>query len=299
MSQKPFLPLLIILVFCVCLLSVYALVDFEIKIESIPLKKSELSELFNNWAFNEKGAGAGTNNNKNTNLPLESRILLGNINAAEEVISFKDTAFKDTASIDSSQHRILLVGDSMGQSIYFALRNYCEASGHKLFLEAVESSTLIWWAKNDTLAKLIEKYDPTYIIISLGSNELFVPYIQKRKHYLDKIIAQIGDIPFVWIGPPNWKEDTGINTMLESTLGPGKFFLSKDLQMQRLKDGAHPTWKAAYYWVDTIASWIMHKSQYPILLQKKYSPKAKTVHANAVYSLVRAVVRDSASRNKK
>jgi hypothetical protein len=115
--------------------------------------------------------------------------------------------------------------------------------------------------------------------MSLGSNELFVPRIEKRKSNLENILEQIGDIPFIWIAPPNWKEDTGINTMLANTIGEKKVFFSKDLKMERMKDGAHPTWKAAFYWADTISSWIMTKSQYPILLKKtkkNTSPKAST-----------------------
>jgi hypothetical protein len=268
MNHRPYISLLFILAIAIFSFTVYAFITYQINIGEYTIKKSDIAKLSENLAIQVKHKTEKTNNSENY---LASK--------KEDSVKINLTSHIAPASIDTTSQRILLVGDSMGQSVFFALQKYCQNNGHQLFLEAVESSTLLWWSKNDTLAKLIEKYDPTYIIMSLGSNELFVPRIEKRKSNLENILEQIGDIPFIWIAPPNWKEDTGINTMLANTIGEKKVFFSKDLKMERMKDGAHPTWKAAFYWADTISSWIMTKSQYPILLKKtkkNTSPKAST-----------------------
>jgi anti-anti-sigma regulatory factor len=262
MNHRPYISLLFILAITIFFITVYAFVNYQISIGKYIIKKSDIAQLAESIATQKK------NKTQKANTAPKEIDSTNSQKQKHDSLKTKLTTDVAQATMDTTSQRILLVGDSMGQSVFFALQKYCKNNGHQLFLEAVESSTLVWWSKNDTLAKLIEKYDPTYIIISLGSNELFVPKIEKRKPHLENILAQIGDIPFIWIAPPNWKEDTGINEMLVNTIGEKKVFFSKDLKMERMKDGAHPTWKAAFYWVDTISSWIMNKSQYPILLKK-------------------------------
>ena len=102
-------------------------------------------------------------------------------------------------------------------------------------------------------------------------NELFVRDIKdNRQRYVDEIIRQFGDIPYVWIGPPNWKPDTGVNEMIESSVPEGCFYLSytPDQHYGRKKDGAHPDKPSSILWMDRIASWIMNKSAHRIKMEK-------------------------------
>ena len=74
----------------------------------------------------------------------------------------------------------------------------------------------------------MKTYKPDFVFICLGGNELFIKDIKKKRtKYVQKMVADIGSTPFVWIGPPNWKEDTGINDMIHSVVGDERFFLSK------------------------------------------------------------------------
>ncbi len=84
--------------------------------------------------------------------------------------------------------------------------------------------------------------------------------------YVKKILSCIGDIPYVWIGPPNWNEDTGINDMLEATCKKGSFFRSAGMEFKRKKDKIHPTREASALWIDSIMRW-MPKSAHPILAE--------------------------------
>jgi len=117
-------------------------------------------------------------------------------------------------------------------------------------------------------------------MLVIGSNELFVSNIKtKRKPYVEHILKQVGDLPYIWIGPPNWKDDTGINELIVENVGKKRYFASKELKYNRCKDGAHPTHKSAAVWADSIASWIMTKSKHPFKFytpstERKNTPKA-------------------------
>lgn len=177
---------------------------------------------------------------------------------------------------DSSSHYILLTGDSMSEELMFAFKKYAKFNGHKLKTRIWYSSTTPQWGKEGKLSTFIEQYRPTFIIFTLGANELFIRDIAAREKYIRSIVAEANKykIPFVWIGPPNWKDDTGINELIEKNVGPGRFFLSKDLKFKRKSDGAHPTRSASAVWADTISRWVMTQSRYKgeILLR---DPKLK------------------------
>jgi len=192
----------------------------------------------------------------------------------------------ETPKMDSSAQSILLIGDSMLEQLRWAMRDYCEHNGHSLNTVMWYSSQSMWFGQYDTLRYYIKKFKPTYIVLVLGANELFVGDIKtKRAEYVKKIVADMDTIPFIWVGPPNWKKDTGINDLILRYAKPGKYYPSYKISLdnpsfKRYKDGAHPLPATAYYWMDNIAEWIMNESDYPILLNKpdkKYSMSTNTV----------------------
>ena len=182
------------------------------------------------------------------------------------------------APMDTTGKVILFIGDSMLEGLGPRLAAYCDHNGHQLINCIWYSSSTEIWATSGRLKELIDKYKPTYIFICLGANELFVKDIQKnRQRYLDQMIAEIGDIPFIWIGPPNWKPDTGINDMLQATLGDGLFYKSNGEQFERSGDGAHPTRASASAWCDRVCKWVMAKATYPIPLNVPPEPKGRAM----------------------
>ena len=177
--------------------------------------------------------------------------------------------------IDSTSQTILLIGDSMLEQFRRRLRDYCAENGHQMQSVMWYSSQSEWYGKTDTLKYFINKFKPTYVILILGANELFVrDIITKRTPYVKHIIEQIDTIPFIWVGPPNWKDDTGINEMIVSNVGSRQYYPSKNLKYKRYADGAHPKPESASMWCDSVAKFIMEKSRHPILLNpptKKYT----------------------------
>jgi hypothetical protein len=156
----------------------------------------------------------------------------------------------------------------MAEGLMFAFKKYAAYNGHTLKTIIWYGSSTTTWARTDTLRKLISRYKPTYVFLALGSNELFVQNIADREPYIQDVVKQAGKTPFVWIGPPNWKEDTGIGELLHKNVGSGRYFVSRGLTFERASDGRHPSRQASAYWADTISSWVMQAGRHPILLKK-------------------------------
>lgn len=171
--------------------------------------------------------------------------------------------------VDTAAQSILIIGDSMLEGLNKRLADYAKANGHVFNSVIWYSSTTEYWGTCDTLSVFLKRFNPTFIFISLGGNELFVKDIkEKRAKYVKNFINQLGNIPFVWIGPPNWRDDTGINEMIKENVGKGQFFLSDGMHFDRQKDGAHPTYESAALWVDSIARWMPRHAAHPIRLEK-------------------------------
>ena len=155
------------------------------------------------------------------------------------------------APMDTTAKNILFIGDSMLEGLAPRLAKYCDKNGHKL-VEVI-------WYSSSTLC---------YIFVCLGANELYVPDIKRaRRPHLKKMLAEIGDIPYVWIGPPNWDEDTGINDLLKQEVDEGCFYLSANDHFERSRDGAHPTRPSAHQWMDRVIKWVVAEGAHPIRLE--------------------------------
>ncbi len=173
------------------------------------------------------------------------------------------------APLDTAKKNILFIGDSMLERLSPRIAAYAQENGHQM-------NTVIWygsstevWAKSGRVRQCVQKYRPDYILICLGGNELFVnDIINRRAKYVRQILSEFAHIPFIWIGPPNWKTDTGINKMIQSIVPNGCFYLSytPDQHYDRAADGAHPTVASAAKWADRICKWIMEHSAHPIML---------------------------------
>ncbi|MDE7181324.1 MAG: hypothetical protein K2N88_09035 [Muribaculaceae bacterium] len=166
------------------------------------------------------------------------------------------------AELDTLPQVIFIFGDSMTFNLALRLAQYGKQNGHEVHAVNWDSSNTKIWADHDTLAYYINRFHPTQIFISLGSNELYLKKPDMRRPQVKRILDEIGDIPYVWIGPPNWKEDAGINDMIESMCRPGSFFRSAGMEFKRKKDGIHPTREASALWVDSIMRWLP-KSTHP------------------------------------
>ena len=153
----------------------------------------------------------------------------------DSLIVQRDTVAQVKVETDSLPQSLFIFGDSMTWNLALRLAQYAKANGHTIHAVNWDSSNTKIWADYDTLANQIARYKPTQIFISLGSNELYFKDPRARLPYIRKILEVIDTIPYVWIGPPNWQKDSGINDLLEATCKPGSFFRSEGMPKS-----AHP-----------------------------------------------------------
>ncbi len=177
---------------------------------------------------------------------------------------------------DTVPKTILFIGDSMLEGLSPRLAAYAHANGHRLYTVIWYGSTTVRWGETHRLRDYVKRFGADYVVVCLGGNELFIRDVERtRADKVDAVIADIGTLPFVWIGPPNWKPDTGINHLIAEKVGSGRFFLSANLKLERASDGAHPTHRAAAQWMDSVAHWIVAESDCPIRLDVPKQSTAK------------------------
>ncbi len=169
----------------------------------------------------------------------------------------------DVIANDTLPRVLLFVGDSMVEGLSSRLGAYAYHNGHKLYTVIWYGSSTEKWAESGKLSMYIESYKPDYVFICLGGNELFVRNADERRKYVRSIVSEIDSLPFIWIGPPNWKDDTGINEVIRSEIGDKRFFLSKGMRFDRAADGMHPTEKSSCEWMDSVVCWMKRQMPHP------------------------------------
>ncbi|MDE6808682.1 MAG: hypothetical protein K2J42_01140 [Muribaculaceae bacterium] len=195
--------------------------------------------------------------------------------------SIAPPAPKFPVPVDTATQTILFIGDSMLDGLSPRLAAYAKESGHHQYSVIWYSSTSEKWSNSKRLKEYIDTIHPSFIFICLGSNELMVKdIIEKRGDFVRDIVSQAGDIPFLWIGPPNWREDTGINRLIEMSVPEGAYFKSDGMKFERRKDGAHPTAASAALWMDSIVRWMPNHAIHPIRLEM---PEKKTARPDRIF----------------
>ena len=257
--KTPIFKLLTIFIFSGIILTCYSFYDKKVVLFGQEIKKTEIKQFLENQC-----ADSSCMSDTVKNTPIFDAIQ--NKGPVPGISHEKDT----------TQQRILLIGDSMIEGLMSPFLNYCDKNGHKLFPVIWYSSSTLVFGKSDTLSFFVKKVRPTLIVISLGSNEQFINHVEKRNVFIANILKQADTIKVIWIGPPSWRKDTGIDDLICSTVGSDRYFPSQHLKFQRCQDGAHPTRSSACLWMDSIAQWIMLRSRYHINLKKPETPSHKT-----------------------
>ena len=186
------------------------------------------------------------------------QVSLAAIESSEETAAVQaaQAAVKEKEPVDTAAQRILLFGDSMSEPLGLRLADYANRNGHRLTCVTWVSSGTATWANSDTLSHYIRSVRPTHVFVCLGSNELYTVDKKGTEKRIRTILEKIGNIPTVWIGPPNWCEDQGLNKWLLEILGSKRYYPSYELTFERQKDGRHPTQKASSMWMDKIVEWM-------------------------------------------
>ena len=180
------------------------------------------------------------------------------------------TAYLDTEvkplEPDTTVHSVLVFGDSMTHHLAMSIAKYGTKNNYKVTGVTWESSSIPGWSNSGKISEYIELSKPDFIFISLGSNEMELKHFDRRIPQVTKLIEQLDSIPYVWVGPPLWKEDKGVYKMLQKALPDGVLFRAENIEIPRGGDHIHPTKRGADIWADTLMRWITY-SKHPIMAE--------------------------------
>ncbi len=153
---------------------------------------------------------------------------------------------------------VLHIGDSFAQAGFAkALKPKMKALGVRYEVRAEESTYTTTWAGRMEL--LVANTQPDLVIINLGANE--VANIDPPAHApaVRRIVAAIGGRPCVWVSPPSWRKDTGIQDVIRKNSAPCRYFDSDKRVHQtipRQHDHIHPTDAGGAIWADAFWAWL-------------------------------------------
>lgn len=101
------------------------------------------------------------------------------------------------------------------------------------------------------LQELLAKYHPDLVILTLGANDVFVPFPSSLAANVQSIArkASAGRTCY-WMAPPVWKKDTGIVDVIKKNAAPCKVFDASNMKIARGGDGIHPTDGGGATWAD-------------------------------------------------
>jgi acyl-CoA thioesterase-1 len=146
---------------------------------------------------------------------------------------------------------VLHVGDSMvggNHGLTRALEQRFTAEGAKFVRDYKVSESIVSYDHSPKLKTLLDRHRPDIVIVTLGTNDVFLPYPASIARNVHSIVTRIGARECYWMGPPTWKPDTGIVNVLKDNVAPCKFFDSSNLKLQRGGDGIHPTDRGGADW---------------------------------------------------
>ncbi len=146
---------------------------------------------------------------------------------------------------------VLHAGDSMvggDGGLTKALGARFKAEGAKFVRDYEVSVSVATFARTGKLKSLLDRHKPDIVILTLGANDVFVPFPQTFSGHVETIAKKIAPRECYWIGPPTWKPDSGIVAVIRDHSAPCKFFDSSKLTLKRAGDHIHPTDKGGAEW---------------------------------------------------
>lgn len=148
---------------------------------------------------------------------------------------------------------VLHAGDSMvggDGGLTKALGAKFKAEGAKFVRDWQVSASIVTYDHESRLRDLLQRHRPDVVVLTLGANDVFVPFPASMAKNVEGIVKKIAPRECYWIGPPTWKPDTGIVAVIRDHAAPCKFFDSSNMKLQRAGDGIHPTDKGGAEWGD-------------------------------------------------
>jgi lysophospholipase L1-like esterase len=176
--------------------------------------------------------------------------------------------------------RLLVIGDSLAMGLDPHFKQLAAEAGVAYLGRGVSGSRIDQWAKSQWLDTYLEEFQPTLVLVSLGTNDAYLggDVWDKQAPALEALLAKLKSFPnkyvndspgahysagaeIVWIGPPALPQTYSGKQLDESFLdaladAPPYYFDSAELSIPRGPDGLHPTAAGYAGWAGAIWSWL-------------------------------------------
>ncbi len=171
--------------------------------------------------------------------------------------SMSSAASAQTQAETAPQESHLVIGDSMAWALGNGLKALADKDGSaKVRTSSKISGTIRAFARGKRVQKALRRRKYSKVILVLGTNDSLVPYPERLTRYVKEVVASVEGHECYWVGPPMWREDTGIVEVIRREAGHCAFFDSSDLVLERRRDKIHPSRKGAEQWAEAVHLWI-------------------------------------------
>ncbi len=166
------------------------------------------------------------------------------------------SAMPSVVMVAPSPKVVLHLGDSMVGGyggLTKALETRFKDLGAQFVRDWEVSVSIATFDREHRLQDLIAKHSPDVIILTLGANDLTVPYPTSLAPFVRSLAHKMGanDRACFWMTPPTiGKPDTGIVDVIKQNAAPCKVFDASHMQIARAGDGIHPTNRGGSDWAD-------------------------------------------------
>jgi hypothetical protein len=154
--------------------------------------------------------------------------------------------------------RVLHIGDSFAAALGIPLGKRLREAGLRSWLEYKTASYVPTWASDPELPKLLDKFSPDLVLVTLGANEVEIVDAPQRARTVQRLVKKLGARPCVWILPPLWKADTGLMQVIKDNASPCRVLDSSALvgDLPRGPDKIHPSSEGRERWADAVFEWL-------------------------------------------
>jgi lysophospholipase L1-like esterase len=158
---------------------------------------------------------------------------------------------------------VLQIGDSFAAALGVELGKRLKAAGLRSALEYKTASYIPNWSFDGDVPKLVGKYNPDLVLITLGANEVEITNPEQRVGAIKHLVRVLGDRPCVWITPPLWKKDTGLMQVIAQNVAPCRCLDSDTVvhDLPRGKDKIHPSAEGRTLWADAVFAWLARERE--------------------------------------
>jgi len=162
---------------------------------------------------------------------------------------------KKSQAVRQEVRRVLLIGDSLAVGLEKPMRALAYRDRVEIESHGDKSTTIPWWAGSEVLQSIVDRFQPTHVLVSLGTNDEKGGRIDTQA--IERLLRTLRSRGAVvaWVGPPTLPFPlAGVS---EAVLGRAdRYFHSEALSIPRAGDRLHPTGAGYALWADAIWRWL-------------------------------------------